>query len=388
MSENVEEKPEVSECDTASEASFAPSTSSHKPSGIRPPSVRIGRLCTKHSTPKASHPPPSESKNQGIVLTTDTDSFIIGQRVWVGGVRPGHIAYIGETHFAPGDWAGVVLDEPSGKNDGCVSGKRYFQCEPKRGIFSRLTRLTREPLLTADSTDDLYRSPSRTPASPVRTISPPSSVRNSVTPSRSGGKGGMQVGDRVIVSSGFGSRPGVLKYIGETQFAPGNWCGVQLDDPTGKNDGSVDGIRYFDCVDKYGIFVPLAKVTLSPSAKKTFARIPRSNSKESLTSIGTLGSMASTNTSRLRMGANAQDVLREKQNHIEQLLAEKDLDRQDAEIQSMMYQKDINEKEKDMGRWVNLIRRRSMRIADLRREFRGWQGAHERHCILHDVLLQ
>uniref|UniRef100_A0A1B0EXI4 Mediator complex subunit Med12 LCEWAV-domain domain-containing protein n=1 Tax=Phlebotomus papatasi TaxID=29031 RepID=A0A1B0EXI4_PHLPP len=82
------------------------------------------------------------------------------------------------------------------------------------------------------------------------------------------------------------------------------------------------------------------------------------------------------------------DVLREKQNHIEQLLAEKDLDRQDAEIQSMMYQKDINEKEKDMGRWVNLIRRRSMRIADLRREFRGWQGAHERHCILHDVLLQ
>ncbi|XP_055680967.1 restin homolog isoform X14 [Lutzomyia longipalpis] len=421
-------KPEVSECDTASEASYAPSTSSHKPSGIRPPSVRIGRLCTSaHCTPKASHPPLSESKNgslssdlyweatgrrrssdQGIVLTTDTDSFIIGQRVWVGGVRPGHIAYIGETHFAPGDWAGVVLDEPSGKNDGCVSGKRYFQCEPKRGIFSRLTRLTREPLLTADSTDDLYRSPSRTPASPVRTISPPSSVRNSVTPSRTGTKGGMHVGDRVIVSSGFGSRPGVLKYIGETSFAPGNWCGVELDDPTGKNNGSVDGIRYFECADKYGIFVPLAKVTLSPTAKKTFTRLPRSNSKESLTSIGTLGSMASTNTSRLRMGANAQrlssstkpittpkntfslqDVLREKQNHIEQLLAEKDLDRQDAEIQSMMYQKDINEqREKDMGRWVELIRRRSMRIADLRREFQGWSGSHERHCILHDVLLQ
>lgn len=64
----------------------------------------------------------------------------------MGGQRSGHIAYIGETHFAPGDWAGIVLDEPSGKNDGCVSGKRYFQCEPKRGIFSRLTRLTREPL--------------------------------------------------------------------------------------------------------------------------------------------------------------------------------------------------------------------------------------------------
>lgn len=54
----------------------------------------------------------------------------------------------------------------------------------------------------------------------------------------------MAVGDRVIVSSGFGSRPGILKYLGETQFAPGTWCGIQLDDPTGKNDGMVDGIRW------------------------------------------------------------------------------------------------------------------------------------------------
>jgi len=85
------------------------------------------------------------------VLTANTEQFIIGQRVWLGGLRPGQIAYIGETHFAPGEWAGVVLDEPNGKkgfrisslrnynfnsffsigkNDGCVSGKRYFQCEP------------------------------------------------------------------------------------------------------------------------------------------------------------------------------------------------------------------------------------------------------------------
>lgn len=53
----------------------------------------------------------------------------------------------------------------------------------------------------------------------------------------------LAVGDRVIVSSGLGSRPGILKYIGETKFATGNWCGVQLDDATGKNDGVVDGER-------------------------------------------------------------------------------------------------------------------------------------------------
>lgn len=106
--------------------------------------------------------------DQGIVLTTDTDQFIIGQRVYVGGHRPGQIAFIGETHFAPGDWAGIVLDDASGKNDGCVSGKRYFQCEPKRGIFSRLTRLTLEPL-------------SEVPGSPTNT-----SIRSFSSPPRSG----------------------------------------------------------------------------------------------------------------------------------------------------------------------------------------------------------
>lgn len=48
----------------------------------------------------------------------------------------------------------------------------------------------------------------------------------------------------MIVSSGFGSRPGLLRYLGETQFAPGNWCGVELDEASGKNDGAVDGIRW------------------------------------------------------------------------------------------------------------------------------------------------
>lgn len=114
-------------------------------------------------------------------MTNDTDSFIIGQKVWVGGIRPGHIAYIGETQFAPGDWAGIVLDDPNGKNDGCVAGKRYFQCEPKRGIFSRLTRLTREPIGTpgAISNSDMNMS-TRSILSPSRsgTVSPTQSVKS------------------------------------------------------------------------------------------------------------------------------------------------------------------------------------------------------------------
>uniref|UniRef100_A0A023EST1 Putative cytoskeleton-associated protein n=1 Tax=Aedes albopictus TaxID=7160 RepID=A0A023EST1_AEDAL len=352
--------------------------------------------------------------DQGVVLTTDTDSFIIGQRVWVGGLRPGHIAYIGETHFAPGDWAGVVLDEPNGKNDGSVSGKRYFQCEPKKGVFSRLTRLTRDPFPGAaicggsSSAGDTSMDQSlRSLTSPARSgaVSPTHSVSSFISKSPAAGKAAtLTVGDRVIVSSGFGSRPGILKYLGETQFASGTWCGVQLDEASGKNDGSVDGVKYFECPDKYGIFVPIAKVTLSPSSRK--ARLSRSGSKESLTSVGTMSSIATTATSRLRMSAqrkssvsavpstpkssfSLQDVLREKQNHIEQLMREREIDREETANQTIMYQKNVQQRDTDseIGRWADLVRRRALRIADLRREFQGWHGNHERHCILHDVLL-
>ena len=52
----------------------------------------------------------------------DPDSFIVGDRVWIQGSKPGFIQYIGEVQFAKGDWAGVVLDKPEGKNDGAVHG--------------------------------------------------------------------------------------------------------------------------------------------------------------------------------------------------------------------------------------------------------------------------
>lgn len=52
--------------------------------------------------------------DHGGDLTIDTDSFMIGQRVYVGGVKSGRITFIGEVHFAPGEWAGIVLDEPEG----------------------------------------------------------------------------------------------------------------------------------------------------------------------------------------------------------------------------------------------------------------------------------
>ena len=239
----------------------------------------------------------------------------------MSGTKPGRIAYIGETQFAPGEWAGVVLDEAVGKNDGSVSGVRYFQCEAKRGVFSRVSKLSYTPLEVSNSAGSLpppppsqqqqqkqsatanaslsasaiaQQTPSKNGAAPDR--GDVTSI-SSVTPSAGGAAArgahstpagarsltsaarnkhglnasqsslnqessnttmstsvtsqsqdavsapaahNLRVNDRVIVS---GSKQGVLRYVGTTEFAAGEWAGVELAEPQGKNDGTVAGKR-------------------------------------------------------------------------------------------------------------------------------------------------
>nr|CAD7438569.1 unnamed protein product [Timema bartmani] len=269
--------------------------------------------------------------NASVILTEDTDSFIIGERVWVGGTKPGQIAYIGETQFAPGDWAGIVLDEPVGKNDGSVAGVRYFQCEMRRGVFSRLTRLTRSHLggEEGDSVSALPRSNGSASGltTPTRRLtpgmSPPGSVKDlqlrkgSVT--LLGTPAGLtplavdlKLGDRVIIMSGQGSKAGTLKYRGTTEFAPGDWCGVELDDPVGKNDGSVEGVRYFKCEPKFGLFAPAHKLSKSPSSRRPStcqvhqrpgSALKKVGSRESLTSV--TSTTSSMRGPRVRLGVTS-----------------------------------------------------------------------------------
>uniref|UniRef100_A0AAY4B826 Dynactin subunit 1 n=1 Tax=Denticeps clupeoides TaxID=299321 RepID=A0AAY4B826_9TELE len=59
----------------------------------------------------------------------------------IGKGHRGTVAYIGTTLFASGKWVGVILDEPKGKNDGTVQGKRYFTCQEHHGIFVRQSQI-------------------------------------------------------------------------------------------------------------------------------------------------------------------------------------------------------------------------------------------------------
>lgn len=69
---------------------------------------------------------------------------------------------------------------------------------------------------------------------------------------------GISVGKRCRIGQDD-TRRGEIKYVGDVKEIPGlgAWVGVQLDEPVGKNDGSIGGTRYWgqDSELKRGIFV-------------------------------------------------------------------------------------------------------------------------------------
>lgn len=72
----------------------------------------------------------------------------IGSRCEVESTEPGlhkrgTVRYVGPTEFgsAGGIWVGIEYDEPMGRNDGSVEGKRYFTCSPKFGAFVRADKV-------------------------------------------------------------------------------------------------------------------------------------------------------------------------------------------------------------------------------------------------------
>jgi tubulin-folding cofactor B len=72
----------------------------------------------------------------------------VGKRCRVGGEdeKRGEVMYVGEVEQIPdsaGKWIGIKLDEPVGKNDGSLGGKRYWgkDGDPKHGVFVRPERV-------------------------------------------------------------------------------------------------------------------------------------------------------------------------------------------------------------------------------------------------------
>ncbi|XP_058691463.1 CAP-Gly domain-containing linker protein 4 isoform X3 [Poecile atricapillus] len=233
----------------------------------------------------------------------------LGDRVVIAGQKVGTLRFCGTTEFASGQWAGVELDEPEGKNNGSVGKVQYFKCAPKRGIFAPLSKISKasdhkksslrsssvrsSPLVkskkvdvthvtskvnsgfpgyssSSSSTTSLegkrnYSKKRNSTSSSKKALTRVSSASSKIsaglysspTTRKNALEGEIQVGDRVLV---VGQRTGTVRFCGTTKFAPGFWCGIELDKPHGKNDGSVGGVQYFSCLPRYGIFAPPSRV--------------------------------------------------------------------------------------------------------------------------------
>ncbi|KAJ1963684.1 hypothetical protein IWQ62_003139 [Dispira parvispora] len=91
----------------------------------------------------------------------------------------------------------------------------------------------------------------------------------------------LHIGARVEVQG----KPGTIRFTGVTEFAPGKWVGIELDTPTGKNNGSVNGTAYFQCQPGYGVFVRPSQVRLTSSEQHA---VPALTSPSGLMSPGGL----------------------------------------------------------------------------------------------------
>uniref|UniRef100_A0A2K5C524 Dynactin subunit 1 n=1 Tax=Aotus nancymaae TaxID=37293 RepID=A0A2K5C524_AOTNA len=91
----------------------------------------------------------------------------------------------------------------------------------------------------------------------------------------------LRVGSRVEVI-GKGHR-GTVAYVGATLFATGKWVGVILDEAKGKNDGTVQGRKYFTCDEGHGIFVRQSQIQVfEDGADTTSPETPDSSASKVL----------------------------------------------------------------------------------------------------------
>lgn len=162
-----------------------------------------------------------------------SDKVMIGDNVRItSSQKKGIVLFVGETRFSKGTWIGVVLEDATGKNDGSIGGVRYFTCPALHGVFVKEDKLEKINKKLKSNT--------------------PSISRNDSAMSTDSGVGvedvELNIGDQVQINSASGARIGTLRFIGPTEFAKGTWCGVELNEANGKNDGAVAGTRYITTV--------------------------------------------------------------------------------------------------------------------------------------------
>ncbi|CAF4319106.1 unnamed protein product [Rotaria socialis] len=159
--------------------------------------------------------------------------FRLDQRVTIAGKGIGTIAFVGKTDFADGEWIGVILDEPKGKNNGTVPKKdgttvRYFTCDDNHGLYVRPAQI--ESVIN-DLQTNLVRSSSnhsiKSQASSTGSIPPPSNLAVPKTSTLPAKKSGL----RAPVSNAATKLPGLNRTAQSSSDIPAAVAAEQISPP-------------------------------------------------------------------------------------------------------------------------------------------------------------
>ncbi|KAJ0397813.1 hypothetical protein P43SY_000893 [Pythium insidiosum] len=134
-----------------------------------------------------------------------------------------------------------------------------------------------ESLLTGDMTPTLAASSSAArlsfssadlPPTPARRAGPRTidSVSVDENADTATGADKYHPGDRVCIPEK--EIFGFVRFFGDIEGVKGVWVGVELDEPKGKNDGSVKGRYYFRCKPNHGVFARPAQVYVTQAADR------------------------------------------------------------------------------------------------------------------------
>ncbi|KAL3664659.1 hypothetical protein V7S43_010408 [Phytophthora oleae] len=96
--------------------------------------TQVNSSSVKHSKPEVTSATTSPKPN--------SNPPGIGSRVCIHGKHSGIVMFTGCVHYAKGEFVGIALSSPVGKNDGSIKGVRYFECLPSHGLMVRPNEVT------------------------------------------------------------------------------------------------------------------------------------------------------------------------------------------------------------------------------------------------------
>eukprot|EP01083_Nonionella_stella_P166938 559723_1 len=161
-----------------------------------------------------------------------------GDRVRLVRGKTGIVKYLGSVDFTDEEVVGIILDKwHPNANNGVVKGKQYFKAPPGRGYFAKRALIIEN----------------------LGSVSLGNLVHGDIASGAPMPKINFKIGDRVKLARG---KTGLVKFIGETEFAKGEVIGLQLDTwtPAGHN-GTVRNKKYFEAADGRGYFTRRSSIS-------------------------------------------------------------------------------------------------------------------------------